>query len=156
VKTSNTMLCGGTYKISDWGLSKLKTGESVTLSGATPQYAAPEQITQEFGKADERTDIYQLGTVFYELVTGRIPFEGEMSQVYDSILNTEPKPPSQINPLSSEVEPIIMKCLQKDKSKRYSSMDELINDLEKIKPEEFKDETVIFQKEDENEEGEEN
>lgn len=148
VKTSNIMLCGGTYKISDWGLSKLKTGGSVTLSGATPQYAAPEQITQEFGKADERTDIYQLGTVFYELVTGRMPFKGEISQVYDSILNTDPKPPSQINPLASEVESIIMKCLQKVKSERYSSMDELIEDLEKIKPDEFKDETLIFKKED--------
>lgn len=144
VKTSNIMLCGRTYKISDWGLSKLKTGESITLSGATPQYAAPEQITQEFGKADERTDVYQLGTVFYELVTGRVPFEGEMSQVYDSILNKDPKKPSEINPLASEVEPIIMKCLNKVKSERYSSMDELIKDLEKIKPEEFKDETILF------------
>ncbi len=64
VKLSNILRKNGVYKISDWGLSKLKTEDSVTLSGATPSYAAPEQISQEFGRADERTDIYQLGKCF--------------------------------------------------------------------------------------------
>jgi len=145
VKTSNLMVCGGLYKISDWGLSKLKTGESVTLSGATPQYAAPEQISQEFGKADERTDIYQLGTVFYELVTGKVPFEGEMSEIYGSILNKEPLLPSQINPQSRELEPIIMKCLNKVKDERYSSMEELLKDLEDYR--QPGDDTVIMPQE---------
>ena len=84
------------YKISDWGLSKLKIDASVTLSGATPSYAAPEQISQEFGKADERTDIYQLGNVFYELLTGRLPFEGDISQIYSSILTTKPPSPADL------------------------------------------------------------
>ncbi|MDX9693947.1 MAG: DUF4350 domain-containing protein [Methanothermobacter sp.] len=132
VKTSNILGHDGIYKISDWGLSKLKIGESVTLSGATPQYAAPEQISQEFGKADERTDIYQLGIVFYELVTGDIPFKGEMSELYSSILNTLPTPPSDINPSASMVENIIMKCLSKNKEDRYSCMGELIEELEKF------------------------
>ncbi len=79
------MIKNGIYKISDWGLSKLKIDKSVTFLGATPSYAAPEQISMEFGKADERTDIYQLGTVFYEMVTGHLPFEGEISQIYNSI-----------------------------------------------------------------------
>ncbi|BDH78724.1 hypothetical protein MTTB_01030 [Methanothermobacter tenebrarum] len=131
MKTSNILGHDGIYKISDWGLSKLKIGESVTLSGATPQYAAPEQISQEFGKADERTDIYQLGIVFYELVTGDIPFKGEMSELYTSILNTLPTPPSDINPSASMVENIIMKCLSKNKEDRYSCMGELIEELEK-------------------------
>ncbi len=97
VKISNILIKNGIYKISDWGLSKLKIDESVTLSGATPSYAAPEQISQEFGKADERTDIYQLGNVFYELLTGRLPFEGDISQIYSSILTTQPLRPEEIN-----------------------------------------------------------
>lgn len=143
VKTSNILGHEGIYKISDWGLSKLKIEESITLSGATPQYAAPEQISQESGKADERTDIYQLGVVFYELVTGEIPFKGEMSELYSSILNIRPKPPSEINPDASMVEDIIMKCLSKNKEDRYSSMDELIEELEKFyKPEPLDSKTM--------------
>lgn len=148
VKTSNIMINKGVYKISDWGLSKIKSEDSITLSGATPQYAAPEQISHEFGKADERTDIYQLGTVFYELVTGILPFKGEMSVIYGSILNTKPKNPSEINPESMDVEKIIMKCLNKDKNERYSSMDELISELEKYH-EPITDKTVLFKEKDE-------
>ncbi|MGC9517545.1 MAG: DUF4350 domain-containing protein [Methanomicrobiales archaeon] len=151
IKTSNIMICGGVYKISDWGLSKLTTDESVTLSGATPQYAAPEQISQKFGRADKRTDIYQLGVIFYEQLTGELPFKGEISQLYDSILNTKPLAPSNINPDASFVENIIMKCLSKNKDERYSSMEELIKDLEEYyKPSQPMDKTVLF-KDEENE-----
>ncbi len=147
IKTSNIMSHNGVYKVSDWGLSKMTSGESVTLSGATPQYAAPEQISHEFGRSDERTDIYQLGTVFYELATGKLPFEGEMAVIYGSILNNDPVPPSEINPKVTLVEPIIMKCLHKIKKERYGSMDELLKDLEDFrKP---MDETIIFKKEEE-------
>jgi serine/threonine protein kinase len=145
VKLSNILVKNGVYKISDWGLSKLKTGDSVTLSGATPSYAAPEQISQEFGKADERTDIYQLGNVFYELLTGRLPFEGEISEIYSSILNTQPPKPAEINPNARPVEKIIMKCLNKNKDERYPTMEELIKDLRKHQTQ---DETILF---DENE-----
>ena len=141
MKLSNILIKNGIYKISDWGLSKLKIDESVTLSGATPSYAAPEQISQEFGKADERTDIYQLGNVFYELLTGRLPFEGNISQIYSSILTTQPIKPSEINSNSKPVNDIIMKCLNKNKNKRYSSMGELIKELEKYKP---VDKTLMF------------
>lgn len=141
VKISNILIKNGVYKISDWGLSKLKIDESVTLSGATPSYAAPEQISQEFGKADERTDIYQLGNVFYELLTGRLPFEGDISQIYSSILTTQPIQPAEINSNSQPVNDIIMKCLNKNKNSRYSSMGELIKELEKYRP---ADKTLMF------------
>lgn len=143
IKTSNIMIKNGLHKISDWGLSKVKLGESITLSGATPQYAAPEQISQEFGKADERTDIYQLGTVFYELVTGNLPFKGETSQIYDSILKNKPVKPSEINPESQKLEKIILKCLHKNKDNRYSSMDELIKDLDQYYEPIMPDNTLI-------------
>ncbi len=141
VKISNILIKNGVYKISDWGLSKLKIDESVTLSGATPSYAAPEQISQEFGKADERTDIYQLGNVFYELLTGRLPFEGDISQIYSSILTSQPIQPAKINSNSQPVNDIIMKCLNKNKNSRYSSMGELIKELEKYRP---TDKTLMF------------
>jgi len=141
VKLSNILVKNGVFKISDWGLSKLKLGDSVTLSGATPSYAAPEQISQEFGKADERTDIYQLGNVFYELLTGRLPFEGDISQIYSSILTTQPLDPAEINPNAKPVHEIIMKCLNKNKDNRYSSMEELLQELEKYRQ---PDETILF------------
>ena len=148
VKISNILIKNGINKISDWGLSKLKIGDSITLSGATPSYAAPEQISQEFGKADERTDIYQLGNVFYELVTGDLPFKGELSQIYSAILNNEPTVPSEMNPKAKEVDQIIMKCLSKNKSDRYSSMKELLQDLEKFLPD---DRTILIKDRDDNE-----
>jgi len=141
VKLSNILRKNGVNKISDWGLSKLKTEDSVTLSGATPSYAAPEQISQEFGRADERTDIYQLGNVFYKLLTGKLPFEGEISQVYSSILKNIPIPPTDINPNAEPVNEIIMKCLNKNKEERYSNMGELLKDLEKYRD---IDKTILF------------
>jgi len=97
----------------------------------------------EYGKADERTDIYQLGNVFYELLTGRLPFEGELSQIYSAILTTQPVSPAKINSNAEPVNEIIMKCLSKNKNERYSSMEDLIKELEKYRP---NDETIMFDK----------
>lgn len=144
IKNTNIMTCKGFYKISDWGLSKLHTDESVTISGVTPHYAAPEQISREFGKADRRTDIYQLGIIFYEQLTGKLPFKGEISHIYDSILNTQPVLPSVINPDADLVEKIVMKCLSKNKNERYDSIDDLLKDLEDYYKPRTTDETVIF------------
>lgn len=141
VKLSNILIKNGVYKLSDWGLSKFITDESVTLSGATPAYCAPEQISIKFGKSDERTDIYQLGTVFYELLTGRLPFEGELTEIYNSILTVTPVNPEEINSNAQPVNDIIMKCLAKAKTDRYSSMGELIKELEKYMP---SDQTLKF------------
>jgi len=140
VKFSNILIKDGTYKISDWGLSKLKTEESLSLSGATPSYAAPEQISRDFGKADERTDIYQLGTVFYALLTGKLPFKGDVFQIYTSTLTKKPVPPVKINANARPVNDIIMKCLNKNKEDRYASMEELIEDLKEF----MGNESVLF------------
>ena len=131
------------YKISDWGLSKFKADESLSLSGATPSYAAPEQISHDFGKADERTDIYQLGTVFYALLTGQLPFKGEVFQIYSSTLTKMPTPPRKINANAEPVNDIIMKCLNKNKEDRYSSMEELIEALDDF----IANETILFNEE---------
>jgi serine/threonine protein kinase len=145
IKFSNIMIKNGVYKISDWGLSKLKTDESLSLSGATPSYAAPEQISHDFGKSDERTDIYQLGIVFYALLAGRLPFKGEIFQIYTSTLTTAPTPPAEINANAGPVNDIIMKCLNKNKEDRYSSMTELIEELDEF----IASETILLDKKDE-------
>ena len=131
LKPSNVLLKNGMPKISDWGLSKVleESMSATTTASFTPYYAAPEQIDRKFGRTDERTDIYQLGVLFYELVTGRLPFEGSLSQVMMGIIRDKPVPPGQLNPEARKVEPIIMKMLAKRKEERYASVAELQRDL---------------------------
>ncbi len=125
LKPHNIMLKDCIPKISDWGLSKVMTeSRSSTTISFTPFYAAPEQIKGE--KKDTRTDIWQLGVIFYELVTGELPFVGDnFVEMGIAIVSKQPLPPSEINPEVKELDPIIMKCLEKDKSKRYQSVEEL-------------------------------
>ncbi len=131
LKPSNILLKGRTPKISDWGLAKLMTETSTTSSAFTPYYAAPEQISRSrFGPTDERTDIWQLGVLLYWLTTGRLPFEGEdFIEVAGKITMEEPARPSEINPESKPLEPVIMRCLAKRKEERYQSVAELQRDL---------------------------
>jgi hypothetical protein len=121
-----------TPKISDWGLSKI-VAESKTSSmyGFSPLYGSPEQISpKKFGKPDERTDIYQLGVIFYELLTGRTPFEGDdLVEVSTAIVTEEPSLPSELNPEAEITDPIILKCLAKKKEDRYQNVRELQNDI---------------------------
>jgi eukaryotic-like serine/threonine-protein kinase len=118
-------------KITDWGMSKVLAADvkKSSMAGFSLSYAAPEQISpSEFGRTDERTDIYQLGVVFYELVTGSIPFGGEsIVEVGNAILQEAPIPPSEYTPDAGAVEKIILKCLEKQPADRYQSAAELLN-----------------------------
>lgn len=132
LKPSNILLKDDIPKISDWGLSKVKSESRVSISASlSPMYAAPEQYSpRTFGNSDERTDIFQLGIIFYELATGELPFKGEdLTEISYAITNETPKPPSEVNPEAVELEPIILKCLQKKKDDRYQSVAELQDDL---------------------------
>jgi serine/threonine protein kinase len=131
IKPSNILLKGNTAKISDWGLSKMKMDQSVSIAGVTLQYAAPEQLSREFGGADERTDIYQMGVLLYQCVTGRLPF-ADTGSIVDSILRDEPAPPSQYRQVSQDLEHIILKCLNKRKGERYQSADEFARELDAV------------------------
>ena len=130
LKPQNIMLSQGVPKISDWGLSKVLAESSSSVAAFTPYYAAPEQISRKFGKPDARTDIWQLGVIFYELVTGELPFRGEdFVEVTSAIVREEPALPSELNPEAKDVEHIIMTCLQKGMDERYQSAVELQREL---------------------------
>ncbi|WP_321416509.1 tetratricopeptide repeat protein [uncultured Methanomethylovorans sp.] len=119
-------------KITDWGLSKLPiTKKSYSKSGYSPLYAAPELISPaKFGKLDFRTDIYQLGIIFYELVTGRLPFDGQdHAETIFKKINGDVKPPSTINSSCSELDGIILKCLSKEQNSRYQTISDFQQDL---------------------------
>jgi serine/threonine protein kinase len=132
LKPHNILLKDGVPKISDWGLSKIaSSSRTSTTSTFTPVYAAPEQLSAGT-KVDERTDIYQIGVILYELVTGRLPFTGEtLPQLITQILTEEPQKPSQYNPDAEKIESIILKCMSKDVNLRYRNIDELQKELAK-------------------------
>ena len=128
LKPQNILLKDGVPKISDWGLSKVMAESSSSIASFTPLYASPEQVKGE--SKDERTDIWQLGVIFYELVTGELPFKGDsFVEIGMAIVTKQPVKPSEINPEAKEVEGIILKCLEEDKEKRYQSVKELQRDL---------------------------
>jgi serine/threonine protein kinase/tetratricopeptide (TPR) repeat protein len=123
-------------KILDFGLAKLTGYSALTRVGetlGTTVYMSPEQSSGE--KTDQRTDIWSLGVVLYEMVTGRMPFRGDYEQaVVYSIMNDEPEPVTGIRSnVPMELEKIIWKALRKKPSERYQHIDEMIVDLNNIK-----------------------
>jgi tRNA A-37 threonylcarbamoyl transferase component Bud32 len=140
LKPSNILVdAPGTPLVADFGLAKWMTGGrsggDVTVSGAligTPRYMAPEQAA---GRKDlsVAADIYSLGVVLYERLTGRTPFAGEsMLEILRQVRETEPPRPSSLVPrLDRDLETICLKCLEKEAAKRYPSAEELAAELER-------------------------
>jgi serine/threonine protein kinase/Tfp pilus assembly protein PilF len=125
----------GSAKIMDFGIARQIRGPELTAAGmmiGTPAYMSPEQVAGE--TVDPRTDIYALGTILYELVVGRPPFEGESGLSVALKQKTElPKPPRESNTqVPEELDCLILKCLAKKKEERYQSADELLSGLTRI------------------------
>jgi eukaryotic-like serine/threonine-protein kinase len=134
----------GQVKILDFGLAKLlpvETASTLTASIAetrafvgTLPYMAPEQLQ---GKgASTRTDIYAIGTVLYEMATGRRPFTQEFApELARNILEVQPPRPRELNPaVSPDLETIILKCLEKEPERRYERVHQLLEDLQRLRP----------------------
>jgi outer membrane protein assembly factor BamB/serine/threonine protein kinase len=119
-------------KVSDWGLAKELLNHSKSIEGFSPQYAAPEQFSDGHGQADDITDVYQLGTVFYELFTGRPPFEGTPARVMQGVLNEAPRPPSERADVPPALDEILLTALEKKKADRYDSLVYLRDALQKL------------------------
>jgi len=120
----------GQPHIVDFGLAKRDGGEiTVTLDGqilGTPAYMPPEQARGEGHDVDCRADIYSLGVILFELLTGELPFRGDRQMLIVQILNEEPPSPRRLNnQVPRAVETICLKCLRKDPSNRYSTTGEL-------------------------------
>jgi serine/threonine-protein kinase len=138
LKPSNILLAtDGTPKITDFGLARrLDDDSGATQAGAimgTPSYMAPEQASGRTHEAGPAADIYALGAILYECLTGQPPFKGQtMGETLDLVRTQEPTPPSRLRPgLPRDLETICLKCLEKDPGRRYPSAAELADDLKR-------------------------
>jgi eukaryotic-like serine/threonine-protein kinase len=143
LKPANILVASdGTPKITDFGLAKAIGSESdLTQSNAvmgSPSYMAPEQAGGYTKQAGPAADIYAMGAVLYELLTGRPPFRGAtLLETIEQVKTSEPVPPSRLVPkLPRDIETICLKCLEKDQEKRYETAQALAEDLKRFKADE--------------------
>lgn len=136
IKPDNIMIApDGTPKISDWGLSKAEGTKQSGLIGFSLEYAAPEQLAPNlYGEPGPWTDIYQLGVLFYEMLSGNVPFRGGgMGEVTHAILHDEPLPLVVEGQNANLIRDIIAKCMAKKPQDRYGSVVQLLDDLKKVR-----------------------
>lgn len=123
-------------RVSDFGLAKvLESNQQETVTNAvlgTPLYMAPEQVSSKHGQVGPATDVYALGTVLYELLTGQPPFAaGNFVETLDQVRKTPPPAPRKLKPsIPSSLESICLKCLSKNPADRYPSAGDLLKDLQ--------------------------
>lgn len=121
----------------DFGLAREPNDEGITRTGlivGTPAYMAPEQATMDSEHLDRRTDIYSLGATMYNLFAGRAPFSGTTPlEIIRQVNEKDPEPLRRLNPeIPEDLERVIMKCLEKQRERRYATTQELAQDLQRF------------------------
>ncbi len=139
LKPSNILLDENDQpRVTDFGLAKrLDSAQDVTLHGrvlGTPAFIAPEQAGGQSTTVGPQSDVYGLGAIMYQLITGRPPFTGESAtEILAQVLAVEPVAPRLLHPACSrDLETVCLKCLEKDPARRYRSAGELAEDLERF------------------------
>jgi serine/threonine protein kinase len=130
-------------RLMDFGLAKRETGEvTMTAEGqvlGTPAYMSPEQARGESHSVDGRGDVYSLGVILYQLLTGALPFQGNARMLLHQVLHDEPKPPRRRDPgVPRDLETICLKAMAKEPARRYPTAGELAADLRRF----LKDEPI--------------
>ena len=137
IKPQNIMLLeNGTIRVTDFGIARFSRSETRTLSDSaigSVHYISPEQARGDV--TDDRADLYSVGVMFYEMLTGKLPFVADSSvSVAIMQLQNEPVPPTEVNPdIPVGLEQIIMRAMKKNVNERYQSAAEMILDLEEFK-----------------------
>ena len=131
IKPANILLAGESdIKISDFGAALTQSGETTQVSGiGSPAYMSPEQVKEQ--PLTYQTDIFSLGVVMYQLLTGQLPFKGNNNYaIIYQIMNVDPPAPIEVRPdVPPRVNAIVMRALQKDTAARYQTWEELAHDL---------------------------
>jgi serine/threonine protein kinase/predicted Zn-dependent protease len=136
LKPGNIMIDrDGNARIMDFGIARSLKSKGITGAGVmvgTPEYMSPEQV--EGLEVDQGSDLYSLGVILYEMVTGRIPFAGETPlSIAMKHKGEKPQDPRELNPQIPEgLSRVILKCLEKEKEERYRTAEELLSELGKI------------------------
>lgn len=135
VKPSNIMIGEDTRPcVMDFGLAKRDAGEiTMTVEGqvlGTPAYMSPEQASGDAHRVDGRSDVYSLGVILYQMLTGELPFRGTKRMLLHQVLHDEPKPPRRLNDrIPRDLETICLKAMAKEPTRRYGTAGDLADDL---------------------------
>lgn len=137
IKPQNIMLLqDGTIKVTDFGIARFSRSETRTMTDkaiGSVHYISPEQARGDI--TDEKADLYSVGVMLYEMITGQLPFEADNAvSVAIMQLQQNPKPPREINPaIPDGLEEITLKAMQKDSSQRYQSAAEMLHDIDQFR-----------------------